>query len=89
MNKNIFPQKVLAKYKPVSAARVLGLSRWLALFMMLSSVTLTADAAVDQGKALYLKHCSQCHEGNVPRAPHSVLFNMAQRRISLLPLTTA
>jgi cytochrome c5 len=26
--------------------------------------------------ALYQKHCAACHEGGVPRAPHSVKFQM-------------
>jgi len=41
-------------------------------------MTLPAISAVDPGQALYLEHCAQCHEGNVPRAPHSVLLNTAQ-----------
>ena len=35
-------------------------------------------AAVDPGELLYQKHCSQCHEGNVPRAPHNIVFRMSQ-----------
>ncbi len=46
--------------------------------LALASTTLVAEAAVDQGEALYLKHCNHCHEGNVPRAPHNILFRMAQ-----------
>ncbi len=35
-------------------------------------------ATVDPGEAIYRRHCAECHEGNVPRAPHSVMFNMSQ-----------
>jgi polyvinyl alcohol dehydrogenase (cytochrome) len=38
------------------------------------------SAASDAGEALYLEHCSECHEGNVPRAPHNILFRMSQPR---------
>lgn len=34
--------------------------------------------AADPGEALYQEHCAQCHEGNVPRAPHNILFRMSQ-----------
>lgn len=37
-----------------------------------------SSAAVDRGEALYRKHCARCHEGNVPRAPHNILFRMSQ-----------
>jgi polyvinyl alcohol dehydrogenase (cytochrome) len=46
--------------------------------LMLASVARVTEAAVDPGEALYVEHCSQCHEGNVPRAPHNILFRMAQ-----------
>ena len=36
----------------------------------------TALAAVS-GEAVYQKHCSSCHEGNVPRAPHNIVFRMS------------
>ena len=29
----------------------------------------------DVGEAIYLEHCAECHEGNVPKAPHSILFS--------------
>ena len=28
----------------------------------------------DSGKAKFKEHCAMCHEGGVPRAPHSVQF---------------
>ena len=43
-------------------------------------------AAVDPGLAIYQEHCSQCHEGNVPRAPHNIVFNMSQPEDILLAL---
>ena len=36
-------------------------------------------AAFDAGETVYLEHCAQCHEGNVPKAPHSVLFRGAMQ----------
>jgi polyvinyl alcohol dehydrogenase (cytochrome) len=45
-----------------------------------------AQAAVDPGQIVYEKHCSQCHEGNVPRAPHNILFRMSQPEDILLAL---
>ena len=33
--------------------------------------------------ALYQKHCAACHEGGVPRAPHSVKFQMIGTRAIL------
>lgn len=42
------------------------------------ALALPAAAAVDSGATIYLQHCAECHEGNVPRAPHSVMFNMSQ-----------
>jgi polyvinyl alcohol dehydrogenase (cytochrome) len=47
----------------------------------------TATAAVDRGEALYQKHCAECHEGNVPRAPHNILFRMSQPGDILAALT--
>ena len=36
-----------------------------------------ADAAAPlDGNAIYKEHCSMCHEGQVPKAPHSVTFQM-------------
>jgi polyvinyl alcohol dehydrogenase (cytochrome) len=45
-----------------------------------------AQAAVDPGQVVYENHCSQCHEGNVPRAPHNILFRMSQPEDILLAL---
>jgi len=36
---------------------------------------------------LYQQHCSQCHEGGVPRAPHSVVFQMIGSAAILKSLT--
>ena len=38
--------------------------------------------------ALYQKHCAACHEGGVPRAPHSVKFQMIGTRAILASLET-
>jgi polyvinyl alcohol dehydrogenase (cytochrome) len=45
-----------------------------------------AQAAVDAGQLVYEQHCSQCHEGNVPRAPHNIVFRMSQPEDILLAL---
>ena len=57
------------------------------LALLLSGATRTL-AALDAGEIIYLKHCAQCHEGNVPKAPHSVLFRgMMQPEAILAALT--
>jgi polyvinyl alcohol dehydrogenase (cytochrome) len=67
-----------------AAGRYLSLSGWsqalrpAALLLALSLTPLAAEAVVDEGEVLYLKHCSACHEGNVPRAPHNIVFRMSQ-----------
>jgi len=35
-----------------------------------------AAPASPDGNAIYKEHCSICHEGQVPKAPHSVTFSM-------------
>jgi polyvinyl alcohol dehydrogenase (cytochrome) len=45
---------------------------------IMMAASASASAVVDPGQALYIEHCSQCHEGDVPRAPHSIMFNMSQ-----------
>lgn len=51
--------------------------RWLLLAFALAWPGATG-AAVDPGEAIYQQHCAQCHEGDVPRAPHNILLRMAQ-----------
>ena len=36
----------------------------------------TPGTTAPAGAALYTSHCAQCHEGGVPRAPHSLEFPM-------------
>lgn len=51
------------------------LSASLALAGLVSSPTaLSAESAVTPANPLYLQHCAMCHEGGVPKAPHSVNF---------------
>jgi len=59
--------------------------RFLAGFALMATLS-PAQAAVDPGQIVYEKHCSQCHEGNVPRAPHNILFRMSQPEDILLAL---
>lgn len=46
---------------------------------LLAPAMLVAGAARAEvsGEAVYQKHCSSCHEGNVPRAPHNIVFRMS------------
>lgn len=59
--------------------------RFLAGFVLMATLS-PAQAAVDPGQVVYENHCSQCHEGNVPRAPHNILFRMSQPEDILLAL---
>ena len=43
-------------------------------------------AAID-GNAIFKEHCSVCHEGQVPRAPHSITFSMLGPQTILAALT--
>jgi polyvinyl alcohol dehydrogenase (cytochrome) len=58
-----------------------------ALSLASPGLSTPAGAAVDPGEALYLEHCSECHEGNVPRAPHSILFRIARAEDILSAMT--
>ena len=58
----------------------------LAVGVIMMAVLPSAFSAVDPGLAIYQEHCSQCHEGNVPRAPHNIVFNMSQPEDILLAL---
>ena len=51
----------------------------LAFAALLAPAMLVAGAALADvsGEAVYQKHCSSCHEGNVPRAPHNIVFRMS------------
>ncbi len=51
----------------------------LAFAALLAPAMLVAGAALAEvsGEAVYQKHCSSCHEGNVPRAPHNIVFRMS------------
>lgn len=52
---------------------------WLVLWAALSSagaIAGTAETDVPPASTLYQQHCAMCHEGSVPRAPHSVAFQM-------------
>ena len=51
---------------------------WRVTLMIALGLAASVVQAADPGEALYQEHCAQCHEGNVPRAPHSILFNMAR-----------
>ena len=46
---------------------------------LLAPAALVAGTALAEvsGEAVYQKHCSSCHEGNVPRAPHNIVFRMS------------
>ncbi len=50
----------------------------LALLAVLLLAMQPSYAAVDPGQLVYQQHCAECHEGNVPRAPHNILFRMSQ-----------
>jgi len=43
-------------------------------------------AAID-GNAIFKEHCSVCHEGQVPKAPHSITFSMLGPQTILAALT--
>ncbi len=63
-------------------------TRCLALGLSLLMVKVgEAAAEKDPGRLVYEQHCSECHEGNVPRAPHNILFRMSQPEDILLALT--
>lgn len=53
--------------------------RLLASALLAPVLLLTAASpwASESGEAIYQKHCSSCHEGNVPRAPHNIVFRMS------------
>ena len=69
-----------SRYQAVSdALRLLAV-------VCLAASWLPAHAEGDPGRAVYEKHCMQCHEGNVPRAPHNILFRMSQPEDILLAL---
>ncbi|TDG14203.1 dehydrogenase [Seongchinamella unica] len=55
--------------------------------LALTGIALSAQSAVDPGQAVYQQHCAQCHEGNVPRAPHNIMFRMSQPEEILYALT--
>ena len=52
---------------------------WLAglVLSVLASIADAAESAVTPQHPLYLKHCAMCHEGGIPRAPHSVTFALS------------
>ena len=54
--------------------------------IVLLATLVPVQGAVDPGQIVYDKHCSACHEGNVPRAPHLILLNMYQPEDILLAL---
>ncbi len=60
----------------LSFDRLIRLSVFPAVF--LGMLVAQGAQATDPGEALYQEHCAQCHEGNVPRAPHNILFRMSQ-----------
>ncbi|MFT6287253.1 MAG: polyvinyl alcohol dehydrogenase (cytochrome) [Alcanivorax sp.] len=66
--------------------RRLGVYGALAVGIALPMSSQQILAAVDPGELLYQQHCSQCHEGNVPRAPHNILFRMSQPEDILIAL---
>jgi polyvinyl alcohol dehydrogenase (cytochrome) len=41
-----------------------------------AGATPAADAAPVPGAALYARHCASCHEGGVPKAPHTMFLQM-------------
>lgn len=59
--------------------------KFLAGALIMASLS-PVQAAVDPGQLIYQKHCSACHEGNVPRAPHNIVFRMSQPEDILLAL---
>ena len=76
---------IIFRSSEVQVSKPGGLA-WLLSVLVLPMVNSASYAAVDPGEALYQQHCSQCHEGNVPRAPHNILFRMSQPEDILLAL---
>lgn len=66
------PARYLSIFLPIAFSLVITLPSQ----AMPSGETASADKALS-GEALYQQYCSQCHEGNVPRAPHNILFRMS------------
>jgi polyvinyl alcohol dehydrogenase (cytochrome) len=57
----------------ISAHRTLA---WAAAWTLASGLCAADTPPPPDGHAVYKAHCSMCHEGQVPKAPHSITFSM-------------
>ena len=48
------------------------------IFFVFAGVLLAACSQAESvsGELVYAEHCSQCHEGGVPKAPHKMFLQM-------------
>lgn len=76
-SKNVSPH-FLVIAQTFSTRALMKVSKMFVLPWLILFVAMITPVSAEQGEELYMKHCSQCHEGNMPRAPHNILFRMAQ-----------